>query len=419
MPGVAAMAQTQTDASLSSSVTQFTCLNLTRNLSISMTGEDVKDLKHFLALNTLYAPTYGGMYNNMFDLPTKRALIMWQVRQNIFPANGIAGRNTRNKIKMVTCPVIVSPKSADLNGDGKVTTADLTILGNILNSKAVDVDKDNDFSHTFNSSKYDLNNDGKINLADLAIINNQIPTTIRADVNSDGVVDTKDITFFNTFIGTSIGDQYAPADDMNADGKVDAADIPLFKAAYDLVVKPIIMPAISGDVNNDGVVNQLDLDLVKAAMNTKTGDAAFNPACDLNGDGRVTISDVAILKLKIQMQAADLNGDGKVTTADITILGNALNVASSSSMSYNPKFDLNNDGKVDLADLAELNRFVPANIRADVNSDGVVDTKDIVFFNTFLGTSIGDGYMPTDDMNADGKVDATDIPLYKTAYSNK
>ena len=424
IPTATTLAQTVPNETHSAVVAPVACVNLTLNLRIGTTREDVRDLKNFLQVTGLYNVTYvknGNFKNNIYDLPTKRAVMAWQSRMGISPALGFVGPKTRVALRTLTCTV-TTPKSADVNGDGKVTTADLTLVGNLINTNFIAAK--NNGAQT-NNPQYDLNNDGKVDLADLAIVNAQIPTNIRADVNSDGMVNSKDIMFFNTFIGTSIGDEYTPADDMNADGKVDAQDIALFKADYDLVVKPIIMPAIVGDVNNDGVINQKDIDLVKAAINTSNGDANFNPAADVNGDGHITITDVAIVKLKVQMQAADLNNDGKVTTADITILGNALNAKANADKSntapyvLDSKYDLNNDGKVDLADLALLNNLVPANIRADVNSDGIVDSKDITFFNTFVGTSLGDEYVPADDMNADGKVDATDIELYKTAYSNK
>jgi hypothetical protein len=49
------------------------------------------------------------------------------------------------------------------------------------------------------------------------------------------------------------------------------------------------------DVNKDGVVDQKDVDYVKSQM----GLANFDPAADVNGDGKVTISDLAAVKAKI------------------------------------------------------------------------------------------------------------------------
>lgn len=49
-----------------------------------------------------------------------------------------------------------------------------------------------------------------------------------------------------------------------------------------------------GDVNWDGVIDEYDLDLVKAAMFSIPGDPNWNPDCDLNGDGKVDVTDLLI-----------------------------------------------------------------------------------------------------------------------------
>jgi hypothetical protein len=52
------------------------------------------------------------------------------------------------------------------------------------------------------------------------------------------------------------------------------------------------MLASLGDVNRDGSVTQADVDLVVKALYSKPGDANWNPACDLNGNGQVDIEDL-------------------------------------------------------------------------------------------------------------------------------
>jgi hypothetical protein len=47
-----------------------------------------------------------------------------------------------------------------------------------------------------------------------------------------------------------------------------------------------------GDVNADGIINMKDLEIMKAAYGSTPGSPNWNPACDLNGDGRVNILDV-------------------------------------------------------------------------------------------------------------------------------
>jgi len=52
-----------------------------------------------------------------------------------------------------------------------------------------------------------------------------------------------------------------------------------------------------GDVNRDGVIDQTDLNLVNAAYDSKSGDPNWNPDCDLDGDGVVSIRDARIVSL--------------------------------------------------------------------------------------------------------------------------
>lgn len=47
-----------------------------------------------------------------------------------------------------------------------------------------------------------------------------------------------------------------------------------------------------GDVNWDGFIDSVDVDLVKAAYASRPGDPNWNPDCDLDGDGEVTLYDM-------------------------------------------------------------------------------------------------------------------------------
>jgi len=49
-----------------------------------------------------------------------------------------------------------------------------------------------------------------------------------------------------------------------------------------------------GDVNRDGVINNTDLNLLREAYGSKPGMANWNPDADLNGDGKVDMTDIGI-----------------------------------------------------------------------------------------------------------------------------
>jgi len=56
-----------------------------------------------------------------------------------------------------------------------------------------------------------------------------------------------------------------------------------------------IIVSIPGDINGDGKVNLSDLALLAMAYNTKPGDAKWNPNADIKSDGRVDLADLAVL----------------------------------------------------------------------------------------------------------------------------
>jgi len=59
-----------------------------------------------------------------------------------------------------------------------------------------------------------------------------------------------------------------------------------------LVVQP---PQIAGDLNGDGKVDCSDVAIVKAAFATILGGPGFNPLADVNGDGVVNVLDLAMV----------------------------------------------------------------------------------------------------------------------------
>jgi hypothetical protein len=59
------------------------------------------------------------------------------------------------------------------------------------------------------------------------------------------------------------------------------------------VVKPAF--AVIGDVNGDGKVDITDIAMVAAAFGSYPGSPKWNPACDLNGDLKIDVADIAIV----------------------------------------------------------------------------------------------------------------------------
>jgi hypothetical protein len=57
--------------------------------------------------------------------------------------------------------------------------------------------------------------------------------------------------------------------------------------------------SVLGDVDDDGFITCLDLFIVKAAFGTRTGQARFDNRADLNRNGLVDISDLALVSRQL------------------------------------------------------------------------------------------------------------------------
>lgn len=55
-------------------------------------------------------------------------------------------------------------------------------------------------------------------------------------------------------------------------------------------------PAVRGDLNADGMVNGADVELLRGIMGKTSADQEFNAAGDLDGDGRITINDLRVMR---------------------------------------------------------------------------------------------------------------------------
>jgi hypothetical protein len=66
-------------------------------------------------------------------------------------------------------------------------------------------------------------------------------------------------------------------------------------AALSVVVGLVPSAAVLGDVNGDGKVDCTDIAIVKAAFGTRTGQAKFDARADVNNNGVVDINDLAFV----------------------------------------------------------------------------------------------------------------------------
>ena len=115
---------------------------------------------------------------------------------------------------------------------------------------------------------------------------------------------------------------------------------------------------LSGDTNGDRSTN--DLDLYRVWQNQLKPPAQRDRNADLNGDGQVTLADLAPvmdsygkhLPAVDERLPGDANGDGRIDDLDLLKVWQEL---SKPETSRDLRYDFNADGKLDNADLAIVN----------------------------------------------------------------
>ena len=171
----------------------------------------------------------------------------------------------------------------DINLDGKINELDVTVLQNMFNGVVVatkvqlnlcDINGDGTINNNdvvelrkkvSKDTKYkkgDVNLDGELTSADVTIIENYVlkktELTIDqlnyADYNGDSVVDNKDANS----LARAIASKYKKGD-INMDGKINIIDISILSKYISRLVEIDTTQKILADVNGDGKINASDL----------------------------------------------------------------------------------------------------------------------------------------------------------------
>ena len=181
---------------------------------------------------------------------------------------------------------------------------------------------------------------------------------------------------------------------------------------------------IRGDANDDGVVNENDLDLLQLHL-IGLGNVKNFSAADMDGDGKVTITDVSQLSLMIREQnesskevlKGDVNGDGIINQKDLdSISSRVININTGDKIDV-AAADMNDDGEIDGIDEFKVKQLVKKHesevqtLQGDSNGDGVVSEADHKNIADYLsgGNSTEDFIAKNSDINGDGEIDKTDL----------
>mgnify|MGYP001946102908 FL=1 len=121
--------------------------------------------------------------------------------------------------------------------------------------------------------------------------------------------------------------------DINKDGSTDISDMMMIRR-HMLEIETLSGKSFKrADINKDGYVNQTDLELLSIIVRDKNGIEIETVYGDVNGDGIVSVIDLA--KVKSHMEGyttlsskeyvrADLNKDGIVNSIDVGIIKSIL-----------------------------------------------------------------------------------------------
>ena len=246
----------------------------------------------------------------------------------------------------------------DVNMDKVITDADITLLNQYINNKVgfnlmqttlADLDFDGKITSADTTKltaklkmRFDLTGDGAVNMKDYALLHYNLmkqinfssglsyihPKVYKADNNNDGAVTYKDAVEMKNYLKNHCGiSTLYRMGDVNMDGKLTQADITKLNAYLTTSGSLNSNQGFLADMNNDGVLNATDLSKLKALLKYQIG--------DVNRDGKINSTDITLIKKHISKQAilsdavlwyADVNCDGSIDISDYMKLGNDYNI---------------------------------------------------------------------------------------------
>ncbi len=330
----------------------------------------------------------------------------------------------------------------DLNSDSKIDNTDLFILErHVLWEKEL--------------AEWKLDNtvaiiNDKISIEDAPVFENdrykELPIKPGiGDFDRDGIVHINDIMTLKVCLAT--GD-YSSVDvslaDANEDGLINDRDVEILAKHFDKVKGYETLPIDErqffkvGDVNQDKVVDFDDVGMLKIYIEKAPESDLVKYLADTNGDGKITAKDYDTLQkhLKgtkgyetlpvIEIGAGDIDKDGRVTTTDMSILRQAILNGDMSNIDKTLA-DVNEDGFINERDIEIMNNYIlkvagygslPIDERqffkvGDVNQDGRVNASDYMKIRQYVSGTSKEIVTCLADTNADGKITAKDYEILK------
>jgi hypothetical protein len=280
----------------------------------------------------------------------------------------------------------------DANGDGSVDKQDVSYLSNYVfkHGSAPIITESSDVNGDTRIDVYDI-----VVLVNMlrswTEAQSAQPLLLRGDINNDRIVDPKDLVVLVSGIKNNA--TIFKQGDINRDGRVDFLDAVTLTHLlnFDNPKKPL------ADINKDGKVNFADVDYLLTNIFSNGSAPADMTAADINGDGAFDISDavtfIEMLKPQgvLQYLPSDANADGLVNKADIAYL--VLNIfKNGQAPTPLARADLNGDGRVDISDVVmQIIQQYP-----ELPSQSAVNTSVVALLDSgYTKTSATSSFMVT------------------------
>ena len=190
---------------------------------------------------------------------------------------------------------------------------------------------------------YDLNGDKKITATD----HTWMRFAVRLDVNDDGKINTDD----KDAVDAALGETGIRPEDVNGDRVVDNDDVDLVNTAI-LAVENLsrqwsnlpVVEVVQATYSHEGVfLFREDPEPIATLEEIIRREEWGNERYDLDGDGKITATDLAWMTLAVRL---DVNDDGKINTDDLNGNGGIL------------LKDANGDGKENIQDLHSVAKAI-------------------------------------------------------------
>ena len=206
--------------------------------------------------------------------------------------------------------------------------------------------------------------------------------------SSDASAILQEYARLSTGGGSGLDSDGKAVSDVDGDGAVSAKDASIVLEYYSYVSTggdeticehTNVESKIRGDVTGDGFVELTDLATLRQFI-SKSADVEINmDNADMNDDGKVDITDLSILSLKLidSNVKGDANGDGEVNKTDKEVFEKYVFVSKQNNI-IEKQADIDGNGKVDYIDynlLCEL--LCDDEIKGDANGDGRIDIADL------------------------------------------